>query len=48
MTLIHSETQKMYKKAVNIWPFLLDYVSDCFKRQEICEKPVSKELFMLK
>ena len=39
---------KDVQKAVNVWAFLLDYVSDCFKTQEICEEAVSKELFMLK
>ena len=39
---------KRYVKKLNICLFMLNYVPDYCKTQEICEKAVSKESFMLK
>ena len=36
------------EKVVHTNPFMLDYVPDFYKTQEICEKAASKEPFMLK
>ena len=38
----------MCKNAVNIYHFMLDCVPCCCKAQEMCEKAVSKEPFLLK
>ena len=38
-------TQEMCEKAVGTCPFILDYVPDCYKTQEMREKSVCKELF---
>ena len=36
----HFKTQKMWIKAVEAYPWLLELVPDYFKRQEICDMAV--------
>ena len=37
----------MYDKAVDTCPFVFDYVLDWYNTQEICDKFVSKDTFIL-
>ena len=41
-------SQKMCNKAANTSPFATQFVPECYMAQEICDKAVSKERFMLK
>ena len=38
----------MCEKVVYTCPFILDFIPNCYKTQEMCKKAVSKEPFMLK
>ena len=42
------KSQEMHDKAVDTWPFVFDSVPDQYITQEMCDKIVSKEFFMLK
>ena len=39
---------KTCEKAVDTCSFMLECIPNCYKNQEMCEKAVSKELFMFK
>ena len=41
------KTQEMFKQAVKIYPYALDYVPEHFKTQEMCDKGVQKEPWSL-
>ena len=36
----HPKTKKMYKHAVKILPFVIRYVPDWYKAQQICDKAI--------
>ena len=44
----HFKTQKMWIKAVEAYPWLLELVPDYFKRQEICDMAVRDDSFSLR
>ena len=46
MILTATKNQKIFSKAVDIHPFAIQFIPECFKIQEMCDKPVDTSLFL--